>query len=181
MIQIIETSLEEFENKIYREYMKLFPEDERRPLYKIKRTYENGIEIIYKIMLNDVLIGFILLEKIENHPYYLDYFAVFKKYQSHGYGTEAMKILLDEIKNDGLIGEIEKISEIDINTKKRFDFYKRLGFEEIKSEYLLYDVLYVPISYGLDYSKDEIDRSCFDYYIINSGKEEAEKNCKLIK
>ena len=181
MIDIIETSIEEFEKEMYHEYMELFPEDERRPLYKIKRTYDNGIEIIYKIMLNHILIGFILLEKLENYPYYLDYFAIFKEYQNKGHGSEAMKQLIGKIKDNGLVCEIEKINNADNNSKKRFDFYKRLGFEKINSEYLLYNVLYTPIVYGVSYSKSEIDRICFDYYITNSGKEEAEKNCKLIK
>ena len=181
MINVIETTIEEFEDKIYKEYVDLFPEDERRPLYKIKRTYYNGIEKIYKIILKKNIIGFILLEKIENYPYYLDYFAIFKKYQNNGYGTEAMQILLNKVTNDGLIGEIEKLNTTDINTKKRLDFYKKFGFREVESEYLLYDVLYTPIAYCVNYNKNTIDKICFDYYLANSRKEEARKKCKLIK
>lgn len=49
MLEIIEINIEEFENKIYEEYTKLFPEEEQRAWEKIKRTYEEGIEKFYKI------------------------------------------------------------------------------------------------------------------------------------
>lgn len=95
LLKIIEISIEEFENKIYNEYITLFPEEEQRSWKKIKQTYENGIEKFYKITLENETIGFFMLEKAgEEYPYYLDYFAIFKKYQNKGYGTEAIKKLL---------------------------------------------------------------------------------------
>ena len=39
-----------------------------------------------------------MLEKIKSeYPYYMDYFAIFESYQNKGYGTEAIKVLLDKI------------------------------------------------------------------------------------
>ena len=51
-----------------------------------------------------------MLEKLkEDYPYYLDYFAIFKEFQGLGYGTKAMRILLDrKVLDKGLIAEIEK-------------------------------------------------------------------------
>lgn len=54
------------------------------------------------------IIGFIMLEKLQNNPFYMDYFAIKKEYQNQGLGTNALKILLnDVIKEKGLFIEIE--------------------------------------------------------------------------
>ena len=83
-MKIEEIDIKEFEEKIYNEYVKLFPEEEQREWEKIKIAYENGIEKFYKITENDKVIGFFMLEKIKsNFPYYLDYFGIFKEYQKH--------------------------------------------------------------------------------------------------
>lgn len=43
------------------------------------------------------IIGFIMLEKLQNNPFYMDYFAIKKEYQNQGLGTNALKILKTEI------------------------------------------------------------------------------------
>lgn len=49
-----------------------------------------------------------MLEKLQNNPFYMDYFAIKKEYQNQGLGTNALKILLnDVIKEKGLFIEIE--------------------------------------------------------------------------
>lgn len=49
-----------------------------------------------------------MLEKLQNNPFYMDYFAIKKEYQNQGLGTNALKILLnDVIKEKGLCIEIE--------------------------------------------------------------------------
>ena len=77
---------------------------------KIERTYKNGIEKFYKILLKDITIGFFMLEKLsDNYPFYIDYFAIFNEFQNKGYGTKAMQILENKITDSrGLIAEIEK-------------------------------------------------------------------------
>ena len=184
MIDIIEIPIKEFEDKIYDEYIKLFPDEEQRDWDKIELAYSKGIEKFYKIDIDGKIIGFILLERIdENYPYYLDYFAIYSDYQNKGYGSMAIKKLLENaILDKGLIGEVEKVKEDELNTKKRFEFYKRLGFEKINSEYLLYGVLYNPIAHSLDKTnKDEIDQIFMDYYKTNVGEEEFNKHCRIIK
>lgn len=110
MLEIIEINIEEFEDKIYKEYITLFPEEEQRSWKKIKQTYQNGIEKFFEITLNNEIIGFFMLEKAgEEYPYYMDYFGIFKKYQNKGYGTQAIKELLSKIVLNGeLLIEIEK-------------------------------------------------------------------------
>lgn len=185
IIEIIEITIEEFENSIYKEYIKLFPDNEQREWQKIRETYKNGIEKFYKILLNNNVIGFIMLEKLdEAHPYYMDYFAIFEKYQKNGYGTKAIKMLLKSIVRDkGLCLEIEKEEDDNITTIKRDKFYKYLGFRKVDSEYVLYNVKYTPYIYEdkNKLNKDDVDQIMFDYYVVNCGEEEVRKNCKKIE
>ena len=127
MISIIKMPIKEFEDKIYDKYVKLFPRDERRKWYKIKKSYKEGIEKFYKIELDSEIIGFIMLEKLDNHPYYLEYIGIYDEYQDKGYGTLAMKKLINEVvKDDGIIVEIEQINGNNIQAERRYNFYKNL-------------------------------------------------------
>ena len=185
MIDVIEITIEEFKNNIYNKYIKLFPKEEQRNWKKIETTINKGIEKLYKITYENITIGFFMLEKINDEsPFYMDYFAIYKKFQNKGYGTKAIKVLLSKIvTNKGLIAEIEKECKNNPTTIKRFEFYKRLGFKKIESEYLLYNVYYNPIVYGKfeNIDKEKYDKIFFDYYLINCGENEVKKNCKIIK
>ena len=185
MIDIIEITINEFKNNIYDKYVKLFPENEQRKWSKIEESYKKGIEKFYKIVLKNEIIGFFMLENLNsNSPFYLDYFAIFKEFQNKGYGSKAIVKLIDKIVgNNGLIAEIEKENIENPITIKRLKFYSRLGFKKVESEYLLYDVLYTPIIYinSDKIIKEKIDKIFFDYYLVNCGEKEAEKNCKIIK
>lgn len=184
MIDVIEITISEFEENIYNKYIKLFPKDEQRHWGKIEKTYSKGIEKFYKIILNNITIGFFMLEKLrDDYPFYLDYFAIFDEFQNKGYGTNAIQILMNKIiHNNGLIAEIEKESVDNPITIKRFEFYKRLGFNKIGSEYLLYDVLYTPIiNINKNIEKENMDIIFFDYYKTNCGKNAIKTKCKIVK
>lgn len=185
MIDVIEITIEDFKENIYNEYVKLFPKEEQRDWKKIENTYKNGIEKFYKIVLEDITIGFFMLEKInDNYPFYLDYFAIFNKFQNKGYGSKAINILLDKIIiNDGLIGEVEKEDLNNPLTIRRLKFYAKLGFKKAESEYLLYNVLYVPILNIRikELNKVEIDKIFFDYYKTNCREYEVKNKCIIIK
>ena len=184
VINVIEITIDEFKNNIYDKYISLFPNNERRKYNKIEITYMQKIEFFYKIVLNNTIIGFIMLEKLDNnHPYYLDYFAIYKEYQNKGYGKSALEFLLNNIiSNNGLIAEIEKVDDNNSITVKRLRFYEQLGFKKINSVYLLDNVLYTPIVYlnSYNYSKHEIDKIFFDYYKIN-GDQEIKMNYRITK
>ena len=185
MIDVIEITIEESKNEIYNKYTKLFPRAEQRNWNKIVNTSNMGIEKFYKIIYENKTIGFFLPEKIsDEYPFYLDYFAIYKEYQNKGYGTKAIQTLLSKIiNNSGLIAEIEKECEDNPITIKRFEFYKRLGFKKIESEYLLYNVYYNPIVYCEfeKINKEKYDRIFFDYYLINCGETEVKNNCKTVR
>lgn len=185
MVDIIEITIDEFKNNIYYKYVKLFPENEQREWVKIEETYKKGIEKFYKIVLKNEIIGFFMLEKLNNnYPFYLDYFAIFKEFQNQGYVSNAIVKLINKIGcNNGLIGEIEKESMENPITIKRFKFYSKLGFKKIESEYLLYNVLYTPIIYinSDNIIKEKLDKIFFDYYLENCGENEIKefKNHKV--
>ncbi len=185
-VQINIISIEKFEKCIYNKYTKLFPEDEQREWVKIRRSYKLGIEKFYEIAVDKETVGFFMLEKLnEEMPYYIDYFAIFKEYQNKGYGKQAIKILMDTIIIDSeLCLEIESFhNEIDnTNRKRRANFYEDLGFQRIASEYLLYDVLYIPYFYSKNAipSKDEVDRIMFQYYKFNCGAEDINRKFKKV-
>lgn len=181
MLDVVEITIEEFEDNIYSHYIELFPKDEQREWKNITKTYNLGIEKFYKIVLDNETIGFFLLEKIKDYPYYVDYFAIYKKYQNKGYGFEAFSKLIDKYKDIGVIGEIEEVKDDNLITVRRFEFYKRLGFRKIGSLYYLYNVLYEPIVVNCNLDKEAIDKIFMDYYITNCGEEEINKNGKFIK
>ncbi len=185
MLEFMQIKIEEFENEIYDKYITLFPEDEQRDWDKIKSSYEKEQEKFYKIMFENKIVGFFMLEKCSDaHPYYIDYFAIFKEYQNKGFGTETIKKMLQEIANeDGLCIEIEKADENNTNTLRRAKFYENLGFEKIDSEYVLYDVCYVPYVYMPQkiISKENVDKIMFDYYLMNCGEKEVKERCKIIR
>ncbi len=184
MIEVKEISIREFQDDIYHQYVLLFPEKERREWKKIERTYAEGIEKFYKILLGKRIIGFFLLETLgDSYPFYLDYFAIFEEFQNQGYGSKAIEKLCKDIVGErGVIGEIEKVSSEDPVSFNRYSFYKRLGFREVDSEYLLYQVLYTPIVLipSQSFSKEQLDSLFFDYYRVNCG-DEMERNCKIIR
>ena len=182
-MEIIEIDINEFEKDIYNEYIELFPEEEQREWDKIQKAYENKIEKFYKIVSNNMTVGFFMLEKIDdNSPYYLDYFGIFKKHQKKGIGTQSIQKLLEKVGEEGLYIEIEKEDTKNDITLRRAEFYKKLGFKRIDSEYLLYNVLYTPYIYTkTNVTKEEVDKVMFEYYIINCGKKEIKNNCKQIK
>ena len=50
------------------------------------------------IIENEKNVGFIMLEKLnEDYPYYIDFFAIFEKYQGNNYGTMALEYLIKNI------------------------------------------------------------------------------------
>ena len=181
MIKIKRITIEEFENNIYDKYVNLFPEEEQRDWDKVKKTYEAGLERFYAICLeNDTTIGFFMLEKLNNHPFYLEYFAIFDEYQNMGFGEASLRLLLKLVVMDkGIIGEIEKINDNKPDTIRRLKLYEKIGLKKSESEYIVTGVWYNAIS-NFKCSKEKLDNYFFDYYKLNFGADYKDK-CKIIK
>ena len=96
---------------------------------------------------------------------------------------DVIEITIEEFKNDIYNEYIKLFPKDEQRNWNKFEFYKRLGFKKIESEYLLYNVYYNPIVYceSKNINKELYDRIFFDYYLINCGENEVKKNCKIIR
>lgn len=188
-INLKHIDIKEFKEEIYQYYLAIFPEEERKPLELIQSSYERHYTTIIEIVNNDIIVGFILLNRVKEKGYaVLDYFAILPQYRNRGFGTKALQILLEQEKeNDGVFIEIEKIGygkdiEDNIQREKRKNFYEILGFKKLNFDLFLFEVLYTP--YLFSNKKD--DESIIIDQILNiyesiSGKERIKQNCKITK
>lgn len=98
-MQLKKIDILEFKKVIYSDYKKIFPSIERKSYRTIKKLYNNNMSDIIGIIQDNELVGFIIINTIEDNLYaILDYFAILPKYQGKGYGTEAIKLLKEMYK-----------------------------------------------------------------------------------
>lgn len=188
MVDLVEITIKEFKKNIYPEYKKLFPSSERKPYHIIKKLVNKSICNILKIVNDNEIIGFFILNTVNNYVQ-IDYFAIFEQYQSKGYGTQALKELQIKYENSkGLFIEIEKIGlgTTDVeNTlrQRRYSFYSRLGFKALDFDLLLYGVIYTPCCYNFaDINNKQLAiNTLFNFYYLIHKKKIIDKFCKVIK
>lgn len=190
-INLKEIDDKEFKRDVYKYYVELFAEDERQPLELLKKLFEEGNLKFVKIMDNEVNVGFLIYVNTQNNPYvWLDYFAVYKEFQSKKYGTDAIKQFKNFFSNyDGIYGEIEKLGlgqneEENRIREKRFKFWSNLGFELLNIDVYLYEVVYSSCVLKLKENVKTSNREILDYgfklYETVMGKESVEKNCFIL-
>lgn len=181
--------INEFKDEIYKYYLTIFPEDERKSLELLKSSYERHYTKIMKISNNGILVGFMVLNRTKEKGYVvLDYLAILPEYRNRGLGTKALQILLEqERKNDGVFIEIEKVGcgksiEDNIRREKRKNFYERLGFKKLNYDLFLFGVLFTPYVYS-DKNDDEsiVVNEILNIYESVSGKKKIKQNCKFTK
>lgn len=188
-ISLENINIEEFEKLLYSYYLEIFPKDERKSLELIKSSFNKGYTKIIKITNNTNLIGFMLLNRIKEKEYaVLDYLAILPEYRDRGFGTKALKLLIEkESKNKGIFVEIEKTGlgkskKDNILREKRQKFYEELGFKKLRFDLILFDVIYMPYIYSnIDIEEDIIINEVFEIYKAISGKERIKQNCKILK
>lgn len=181
--------INQFEKEVYPYYLKIFPEAERKPLKLIKSSCEKKYTRIIEILYKDELVGFMILNRVKDKDYaVLDYLAILPQYRGNKFGTEALKILLEQEKeNAGIFIEIEKVGlgkskEENIEREKRKNFYEKIGFKKLNFDLWLFDVIYTPYLF----SNKEFDENVIIDRILNiyesiSGKQRIKQNCKIIK
>ncbi len=95
---------------------------------------ENGLALAYAhkemnprgIYCDDKMVGFIMYAKDpDDGLYYINRLMIDEKYQGRGYGTEALKILIKELKEKGVLS-LDIIHKPDNYSAIRI--YERLGF-----------------------------------------------------
>ncbi len=111
------------------------------PNYKFFRCYSDEKEVGYILCYVDEYI-------------WVDYFAVYKPYQSMGYGKQILKALFEKFNRlKGVLFEVEKIDSSNVTTIRRQKFYKDMGCINSGINYLFpsydkalpMDLLYYPL------------------------------------
>lgn len=186
-INLIYIDINEFKEKIYPYYLEIFPKEERKPIELIEKCYQNGYTKIIKIVSEEILVGFMLLNRVKENGYViLDYFAIFPEFQEKGFGTKALQLLIEQEKNkNGIFVEIEKTGlgkdeKENQLRKRRQQFYEKLGFKRLNFDLLLFDVIYEPYLFSNVDMKEVTSKEIFNIYEMILGKERMEQNCKMI-
>jgi ribosomal protein S18 acetylase RimI-like enzyme len=108
-------------------YTKSFPIEERRPIDKMFKLYED-YEDKFKILLcikNNERIGFITYWHLNNFTF-IEHFAISPDYRRSGYGTKIMQLFIEKVSLP-IILEVEPPSSH--WDERRIIFYERLGFK----------------------------------------------------
>ena len=135
---------------IYHTHMKQdFPKNELRPLHGIESLVDRGDYYTYGVFEEQVLIAYAYLwEEKEREILLFDYFAVISEFRNQGYGTNAMKAVLELCKNKrGVILETENPAKAESEEERktrnrRIAFYKRCGLEISDVKIYLFGVEY---------------------------------------
>lgn len=189
-MRLVEVDIKKFKHIIYPEYVKLFPEVERKSYRRIKKTVKNKISKIIEIVADEQFVGFMIINTLENNPYVqLDYLAILPNHQNKGYGKEAIKLLKKQYENyNGIFIEVEKLGlgkneEENRIREKRVSFYENLGFYKMNFDLELFTVIYSAyLLPGLETenSDKEIINYILKIYTAILGKNKVKKNCKVM-
>ena len=189
-MELININFKEFREDVYQKYIEIFPEEERKTLETIERNYNKNITRFIKIDEENKLIGFFIMNSIENDRYMqLDYFAILPEYQNKGYGTKAIKELKKVVPNyDAIFVEIEKLgygaNKVENKIReKRAKFYDRLEFNKLNVDLKWFNSLFLSIYYlklneNLTYDEEEILNNIFEIYYKVHGKKRLTKIVK---
>lgn len=184
-------NFEVFKTNIYKEYIDVFPTKQQKPLKFIQNGISKEIMEILEIIENDKIVGFFILNKIKEDGYFqLDYFAIFKRYQSKGYGSKAIKELIKYCeKSKGIFIEIEKIENAKNEEEKnirqrRANFYEKLNFQKLDFDIIISKMLFTPyilmISKTEELNQKELIETIMEIYIQISGKEYVQENIEFL-
>ena len=120
-IELKYIGMNQFKKEVYLYYLEIFPEEERKPIELIQYSYEKQYTKIIEILHKNKLVGFMLLNTVKDKGYaILDYLAILPQYRNNNFGTQALKILLEQEKeNRGVFIEIEKVG-LGKNEKEKY-------------------------------------------------------------
>ncbi len=132
--------------RIYADMEQQFPPDE---MYKYKNLLQLLHRDKYKILLykrdsDGELLGYALVYTVENcNILWLDYIAILKEHQSHGYGNQLFNALWRKYCGpfDGILFSVEHICQDNPSLAKRQErriaFYEHLGAHRLHANFLL--------------------------------------------
>lgn len=134
-MKLLETGLENFDT-IYADMKQQFPQEElkdytaflnllKSPCYKLLCLYEN-----------ESLCGYIIIYTGEKYLL-VDYIAILKSTQSKGLGSKIIQLLPQIFKDKaGCLFEVEKISDLNPQTRRRVNFYLANGAQKLDINYI---------------------------------------------
>lgn len=177
----------EFKEKVYTDYLAIFPEDERKPIGWLETSFQKGYIEFIKIIEKGNLVGFMILQKVQENGYLgLDYFAILPAYRNQGLGSKALEMLIQkETRKKGIFVEIEKVGLGKNETEneqreKRQRFYQKLGFQKLNCDLQLFDVIYTLHLFShLQEEEEDVIREIWQIYETVSGKKRIQENCKI--
>ncbi len=108
-------------------YHQSFPNNERKPLFYMKKLQRENKMSLYGIIKEDELIGLIIFIR-SSFGYILDYLAIVEKYRCLGLGGQVLEEVYQHLQSQPVIVEIECVNEDPI-TAKRKAFYLRHHFK----------------------------------------------------
>lgn len=120
---IKQMTIQELETIYKKHIMYDFPENERRPLFKIKQLINEKKYIPYGLYKNNIIIGYAFFYG-HNKKYICDYFGIVNEYRNKNYGSYFLKECLQLFNDSYLYFEVEAPEEPDLYIKqKRIHFY----------------------------------------------------------
>ena len=186
MLDLIEIDIKKFKKEIYPEYKSLFPAVERKPYFVLKKSFKNNYTKFVEIINDKLTVGFFILFFIDSNIQ-VDYFGIFKKHQSHGYGSEALNMLKEKYEKYSMFVEVEKAdcgeSEEENKTRKRrIDFYEKNGFKSINFSFSLFNVIYTPYCFNYEIPNDlnEAINIYLSFYYAIYSKKKFNKHLKVL-
>lgn len=120
--------------KIYDLNLEAFPDEERIPNEKLFEIAERCKAKILAFYDQDIFIGFAIGSYSSQFGiYYIWFFAIQKEYRSLGYGSLAIEAIQERHPRAQIVIEIEVLDPLSDNYMerlRRFEFYRRNGFEK---------------------------------------------------
>lgn len=123
--------------QIFNSYSTTFPEDERRDWYKFIQLFCHPKVKIISALNNSKNIGYLIIWELSNYIF-VEHFEVFSEFRNQKLGSYITEYLFKN--HQRIILEIEP-EHLNEDSKRRFSFYQRNGFN-------LIDELYIQPSYG---------------------------------
>lgn len=120
-------------DEIYSDMFLQFPKEEMKSKEHFQKLFETDNYKIESFLIEKNLLGYVLF--FEAEYLWVDYFAIYPKYQGLGFGTTILKEFFEEKNSKGCFFEVEQVDFKNEYTLKRQDFYKKLGCEKLDYKY----------------------------------------------
>lgn len=116
-------------------YEQSFPVEERRPWPLIAKPSKKDSPKLFAILADGHIAGMLTLWTFE-HFAYIEHLAINPDLRGKGVGSVAIRELIEKIGMKPIVVEIEPPTESKPDTVRRHDFYSRLGFQTIATDYI---------------------------------------------